>query len=99
MAVAPSNSNPNLIYGIAPLLHQAGGPVGIFTYDLQSRSVVQSAALGAEVEPNDTGVEGFYIDPQEKMAYFGWMKMAENRGYGRLNAFDLQIFNCCLPLP
>lgn len=92
MAVAPSSSNPNLIYGMAPFFNVFGGPVGVFAYDLESHAVIKSAILSAEVEPNNTGVERFIIDPQEKTAYFGWMKVADNRGYGRLNAFDLENF-------
>lgn len=58
-------------------------------YDLQSKQKIKEINLPYEEIPNDTAVSRFLIDPTDSIAYFSWIKIVENRGVGKIVAFDI----------
>ena len=99
--VVPSSGNPDLLY-VAGMFVK---PPGIFqsyfyVFDVSSNTVVRSSRLADEVLSPHTYARRLIVNPNETMAYFGWMGTASDlRGVGNFVAFDLNTFQVLASVP
>lgn len=92
--VVPSRNDPDLLYVVGMFVK----PPGIFQsyfyiFDVSNNTIVRSAGLTNEVLPPHTYARRLIVNPNETMAYFGWMEVTGGlRGVGDFVVFDLNNF-------
>ena len=90
LGIAPSNTQPNVLYGIAVL---NGDQKVFFSFDLTSQSVINQAIVTDQDMPSPTPVRRLLIDSKDEKAYFGWLNFGDlQKGYGKIVEFDLSQF-------
>ena len=99
--VVPSSSNPDLLYVVGMFIK----PPGIFQsyfyiFNVSNNTIVRSVRLANEVLPPHTYARRLIVNPNETMAYFGWMEVTGDlRGAGNFVVFDLNTFKVLASVP
>lgn len=96
--VAPSPTNPDLLYTVGTLWDAGVPNQSFFVFNVASNSVEKFSVLTDEVLPAYTGVRRLVINSNESLAYFGW-KGGVDKGIGNFIVFDLANFQVLIVEP
>ncbi|MDD5317899.1 MAG: hypothetical protein PHF51_04180 [Candidatus ainarchaeum sp.] len=98
--VAPSQSNPDLLYTIGTLIEDEIFHPSFFAFNLSSNEVVRSSRIAGGVMPRGVNVYSLFVNSNETRAYFGWLGMTEgDRDVGNFIVFDLGSFQVSASTP
>ena len=103
--VAPSPSNPNLLYVVGKLINPPGSNTfqsTFFIFNISNNTVAHSFKLANEILPSDTFGRRLVVNSNETRAYLGWMEMkgqSGERGIGNFIVFDLNNFKTLVSAP
>ncbi len=96
--VAPSLSNPDLLYAAGTLLTPPGTEEEIFhpsffTFNVTSNVIVRSSRLPEQIMPPRALARRLVVNSNETLAYFNWFDTASgDKGAGNFNIFNLGSF-------